>query len=433
MGSSNTTSASARSFLFLQGPIGWFFSRLAARLSGDGHEVHRINLHGGDRLFWSRSGAVDFRGDRLEWPEFVSNYMDQWAVTDLILFGDCRPMHQDALRVAAERGVTSHVFEEGYLRPNWITMERGGVNANSSLPRDSRYYLEAAGTAMVSEPMDLIASSPLRRTLEGALYHAVMLLTRQSYRGYRTHRPWHPFLDLAHSFTRRFRDPSGRRRSRRLAQQLVIQNRPYFLFPLQLDSDAQIRYHSAFQRMQPAIEYVIRSFAHHAPREAILVITEHPMETGVVDFQSIVRGFASDAGIIDRVVFLSGGTPQYLLPLCEGLATVNSTLGFQALSCGAPVIALGAALYALKGLTFQEGLNKFWRHRTAPDAILFDAFRRVLVARTQINGGFYSGQGIAMAVDRAARRLQKSSASTTPAARRYPTNGVTDATVGAKA
>ncbi|WP_250313331.1 capsular polysaccharide export protein, LipB/KpsS family, partial [Escherichia coli] len=31
-------------------------------------------------------------------------------------------------------------FEEGYLRPQFITVEEGGVNAYSSLPRDPDFY-----------------------------------------------------------------------------------------------------------------------------------------------------------------------------------------------------------------------------------------------------------------------------------------------------
>ena len=42
-----------RNYLFLQGPIGSFFSRLAARLKDQGHGVHRINFNGGDRVFAS--------------------------------------------------------------------------------------------------------------------------------------------------------------------------------------------------------------------------------------------------------------------------------------------------------------------------------------------------------------------------------------------
>ncbi|WP_338073070.1 hypothetical protein [Halochromatium salexigens] len=32
------------------------------------------------------------------------------------------------------------MFEEGYLRPDYITVEEGGANRFSSLPRDPAYY-----------------------------------------------------------------------------------------------------------------------------------------------------------------------------------------------------------------------------------------------------------------------------------------------------
>ncbi|WP_458339329.1 capsular polysaccharide export protein, LipB/KpsS family, partial [Bordetella pertussis] len=34
--------------------------------------------------------------------------------------------------LARASGVRVHVFEEGYFRPHWVTLERGGVNAHSS-------------------------------------------------------------------------------------------------------------------------------------------------------------------------------------------------------------------------------------------------------------------------------------------------------------
>ena len=48
-----------RSFLFLQGMATQFFAKLGAALAKKGHDVHRINFNGGDKLFWMRSGAVD--------------------------------------------------------------------------------------------------------------------------------------------------------------------------------------------------------------------------------------------------------------------------------------------------------------------------------------------------------------------------------------
>jgi capsular polysaccharide export protein len=41
-------------------------------------------------------------------------------------------MHMVAHQMARLVGVRVHVFEEGYIRPNWLTLERDGVNGNSA-------------------------------------------------------------------------------------------------------------------------------------------------------------------------------------------------------------------------------------------------------------------------------------------------------------
>ena len=406
MGGNSAIGTSPRSFLFLQGPIGPFFSRLAQRLAADGHAVHRINFHGGDRLFWRLAGAVDFRGGAAEWPAFLCELLGRRCITDLVLFGDCRPMHRVALAAAAERKLPAHVFEEGYLRPNWITLERGGVNGNSLLPHDPQYYRESVRSAPRRGETP-VASSFVRRAFEDVLYHTAMAVTRHYYRGYRTHRPWHPYVDYAHAAGRFLHRPLVKRRTVARCERLAARPQHYFVFPLQLDADTQIRHHSVFRRMQPAIEHVIASFARHAPGDALLSVTEHPLETGVAGLKLIVDRCAADFGVHSRVVYFEGGTPDRLLRGSRGVITVNSTIGLRALSWGLPVTTLGQAVYALPGLTFQGTVDEFWRHAAPPDPILFAAFRRVLVVRTQINGGFYSASGISMAVREAASRLQQ--------------------------
>ena len=102
---------------------------------------------------------------------------------------------------------------------------------------------------------------------------------------------------------------------------------------------------------------------------------------------------------------LTRGSPAALVNAARGLVTVNSTIGITALAANIPVIALGTAIYGLPGLTHQAHLDVFWRAPQPPDAALFAAFHRVVAARTQINGGFYSAQGIALAVEGALQRL----------------------------
>ena len=407
--------STARSFLFLQGPIGLFFSRLAQRLLDDGHEVHRINLHAGDRLFWRLPSAVDYRMGALKWPEFFSACLNQWRVTDLLLFGDCRPLHQAAIRIAAERDVRLHVFEEGYLRPHWITMESGGVNANSSLPRNPELYREAVRSTARWGGSTSVKYSFARRASEDVLYHAAMVLAGSLYPGYRTHRPWPPYVEYAHAAGRFLRKPLAKRRLSHLVKNLARDAQLYYLFPLQLNADVQIRQHFSSGRMESAIEQVIASFARCAPKNTMLVLTEHPLETGVIDLKRFARRCGEAHGVASRLLCLEGGSPRELVRGCRGMITVNSTMGPVAMECGVPVVALGRALYSMPGLTFQGALDDFWRDAAPADPDLFDAFRRVVAARTQIPGGFYSASAIELAVRGAAHRLEHFAAQAPPA------------------
>ncbi|WP_277873339.1 hypothetical protein [Sphingomonas paeninsulae] len=132
-----------RVFLMLQGPPGPFFWGLAEKLRREGAEVHRINLSGGDAYDWPGE-AVRYRGRMSDWPLYVDRFMRTNQVTDVLLFGDCRPVHIAARQMAQLRHIRVHVFEEGYVRPNWMTLERNGVNGNSSFVRDPLRILHRA-------------------------------------------------------------------------------------------------------------------------------------------------------------------------------------------------------------------------------------------------------------------------------------------------
>jgi capsular polysaccharide export protein len=56
-------------------------------------------------------------------------------------------------------------------------------------------------------------------------------------------------------------------------------------------------------------------------------------------------------------------------------------------------------------LTFQGSLDAFWTEATPPVSATFDCFRRVVAARTQVNGGFFSKAGLELAVARSLAAL----------------------------
>ena len=179
---------------------------------------------------------------------------------------------------------------------------------------------------------------------------------------------------------------------------LIKSDKIFFLFPLQLESDAQIYTHSPFSNNRQVIQKVLRSFAEYAPSDSELVIKNHPLSTGIPNHKKTVADIAFEYHIESRVIFLESGDLSPLLKETKGVIVVNSTSGTQALQQGKPVITLGKALFDMPGLTFQEGLDRFWKHATPPDKKLFNAYHNVLMHKTQINGDFYSDTGIALAV-----------------------------------
>ena len=395
-----------RKFLFLQGSASQFFGHLGVALRSRGHSVRRINFNGGDLFFWPLADAVNFTGDIERWPDFLEDCLAKWAITDIILLGDCRPLHQEAVKLAAGLDVSVYVFEEGYLRPNWITLEKGGVNALSSLGRDARWFIEAARDLPPwTEPAEAINSMP-RRAIEDISYVVATTLLAWLFPAYRSHRPWSSWVEYTGGARRFLKKPGAKRRLAQTLDDLAASDRPYYLFPLQLEADSQIRLHSRFGGIKRAMEYVIESFAQFAPDDAALLITEHPLDTSPFNWSQVAAETAAKHGVADRVRFFEGGSPERTILGCRGVVTVNSTLGYLALSLGKPLIALGTAIYGIPELTFQAGLDRFWREGSPPNVTVFDAFRRVVAARTQINGSFYSNAGLKLAIDGAIERLE---------------------------
>lgn len=393
--------APKRSFLFLQGPHGSFFPRLGAALVADGHRVRRINFNGGDRATWT--GGDSFRGFERSWPRHVAHYMAQHAITDLIVFGDARPAHAVAITAAAASGIRVHVFEEGYIRPDWITLEREGVNGNSRLPRDPEWYVREAQSLPPVPDHSSIPSFSTGRGWAAFFYYAEVMLQHWRFPFHRTHRDRNPVWEGI-TYLRRFRRRDEE--AARIAKDILrIADRKFFIFPLQLNSDYQIRIHSPFGTMYRAIDVVMESFARAAPAAVALLIKEHPLDSGLNDWRTVIDARARQLGIADRVVFVEHGDLLQMIEDAQGMVVINSTSGTLALARGKPVKALGNPVYDIAGLTDPQPLDAFWSVPQPPAAGLYDAFCRVLVNRCLIHGAFLSNIGIELLVTESARRL----------------------------
>jgi capsular polysaccharide export protein len=392
-----------RTFLFLQGPPGPLFRRLGEAISERGLVVRRINLSGGDLRDWP-DADVNFRGRFSDWPAFFDQYLRKHGVTDLMLFGDCRPYHVSARGIAELRNVRTHVLEEGYLRPDWMTLEPEGVNANSTLSRHKGWYLEEAKRLPPEPVLPRVTASFRRRARDSYWYYHSVFCGRIRFPHYRSHRTTPVLLEglgWLWKFARRW---SRERRAHAVLRSLA--GKSQFLLPLQLSGDYQIRTHSLFPDMQSAVVYIIQSFAAHAPVDVHLMLKGHPLDPGFFNWSRFVRRIAKRLGIGGRIHFVDGGDLDDMLEMALGMVCVNSTSASLALARGMKVCTIGEAVYDMPGLTHQGHLDTFWTRSTPPEPGVYQAFRRVLVDRILVRGGLSSESAVETLVESILERLR---------------------------
>lgn len=394
--------ASRRDFLFLQGPPGPFFRLLGQELKQLGYGVHRINLSGGDQFDWPK-GSANFRGTAQAWPMFFDRFVRANRITDLVLYGDCRPIHQAAVRMAKLRGVRIFVFEEGYIRPDWMTLERDGVNGHSPFDRDPQLIL-ASSYWLTDVPQAPPITADFRRRARDSYWHYHHVVTgRLRFPFYRTHRS-HSILGEGIGWLVKLK--RKRRRARQAEEVLAaIKGRKFILFPLQLTGDYQIRTHSPFGSMPQAVDYVVESFAAYAPSDLLLLVKEHPLDASWRNWRTYLKRRARRLGIEDRVLCIDGGDLQELSAMAAGMVCVNSTSGTLALENQIPVLVLGDAVYDVPGITHQAGLDSFWSKPERPDAELYAAFKKALHAKCLVRGGLASASAVETLIHNSVERL----------------------------
>ena len=384
-----------RNFLLLQGPHGPFFGLLADRLTDTGATVHRIGFNAGDRVFWGRrAGFIPFRGQLDEWLGFLKAQLDALGITDIVLYGDTRPIHAQAVELAQTRDLTIHVFEEGYLRPYWSTYERGGSNGNSVL---AHLTLPEIRARIARTPESHIEApdhwGALREHMFwGALYHFCVLCQIP-----RPKLAPHRHVTVGHEFRLYLRKlavmPFKYLRNRLALLRIRRGGFPYHIALLQLEHDANFRAHSSFADQGEFIRKVIASFAKGAPAHHHLVFKAHPLEDGRLPVGPLIRKYAAEFGIADRTHFLTGGKLGRILDSAVTAVTVNSTSAQQVLWRGIPLCTFGRSVYDKPELVSHQPLPEFFATPDQPDRAAYLDYRDFLLRTSQFPGSYYSARG----------------------------------------
>lgn len=380
-----------RRVLLLQGPMGPFFSRLAQRLRSHGAKVWKVNFNAGDDLFYAEGDVIRFHETQAQWPARLGELVRTLHIDAIVLFGQTRAWHAEAGAVAQRLGLALFVFEEGYVRPDYVTLELGGVNAYSTISQDAAFYRQLPPDT-VAPPLP--TGQRFRHVMQVAMRYAWATWSgRRRYPNYRHHRDLCPLTEGP-----RWWRGAARKWWYRLADQpharwvvTPAAHKRYFLVPLQVHNDSQILHHSPFADVVSFIEAVLQSFVRHAPPDTSLVIKHHPLDRPYNDYAALLRRRAAALGLAGRVRYVHDLHLPTLIKGALGVVTINSTTGLQALYHGTPVVTLGQCLYAIRGLVHQGPLDAFWSAPGVVDEELFHRFRSHLIRQTQLNGSFYAG------------------------------------------
>jgi capsular polysaccharide export protein len=376
--------------LLRQGPHGPFFKRVAAALQAAGAgKVMKIDFNAGDALY-SPADALAYHGKMSDWPAYIDRFLVDHQIDCVMVFGDCRPIHQTARTVAHAHGAQFWTFEEGYVRPNFITFEPHGVNGHSRLPTQRADY-------DAWKPVQLPDQLPIKSSFGIAALHAMAYfiaakLMHWHFPHYKHHRP----LVLLDGL--RWVRGLGRKWWYRFAERDALKdlqghggNKNYFLSVLQVAIDAQVREHSPYASIEQYIRESIASFATHAPADAVLLVKHHPMDRAYADYSGLIKLLRKHHGLNDRLRYIHDQHLPTLMTYAQGLVTINSTVGLSAMDHGIAVKTLGLAIYDMAGLTSQRSLDDFWKHAylDRPEPALHQKFVNYVITHTQINGNFY--------------------------------------------
>ncbi|MTH33243.1 capsule biosynthesis protein CapA [Paracoccus limosus] len=389
-----TRPADQRIFLMLQGPHGPFFDQLARLLRAAGSTVWRAGFNAGDEFFWKdKAHFIRHTGTPEEWPQHLERLIAEKRVTDIVLYGDVRPVHAAARQAAQRHGLVLHVFEEGYLRPFWITYERGGSNGRSALVgiplREMRHALRGTSGEPRSRP-PAHWGDMRQHKFYGALYHFFVLIANRRYAGYRTHRQIGVLQEFRLNLRRLLMTPIDMVAQWRETRAVRRGGFPYVLVPMQLEHDSNFVAHSPYERMAEFTDEVLTEFANFAPRHHHVVFKAHPLEDGRGGIRQAIADKARGMGIADRVHYVRGGKLAQLLNQARAVVTVNSTSAQQALWRGLPVKAMGRAVYDKPGIVSHQELAEFLKEPKPPQPAAYRHYRDFLLESSQVPGGFYS-------------------------------------------
>lgn len=380
-----------KNILFLQGPVSYFFKDMID-CTKDNNNVFHITFNAADEFFTDKNYICPFKDIKENFESFLSNFLTNNKIDIVFLFGDERYFHKVVTNLinGKFKKVKIFVFEEGYVRPNYITIEENGVNNNSkSFPKNINFYKSLKLKKPDVSKNLFFKNQSLNMHIYSIIYSIILFLFHYKYPHYKHHKNINPFLHSFWGIRSLFRKILYKFTEKR-ERDFLKENKEYFLVPLQVYNDFQVISHSNFKSVKKMIEYVLTSYKKNNVNE-YLVFKHHPMDRGIKNYKKHIDNLISKLEIDkNKIIYIHECNLPLFLKKAKGIITINSTVGISALYHHKPVKILGLANYNISNLTNKEyTLDLFWKKQYKPNIKILKNFYNYTLVKTQINGSFY--------------------------------------------
>ena len=377
--------------LLLMGPLGSFFARLAVHLESRGANLTKLcfPLH---EFGFPAHQRVGYAGPMEDYKPFLRSLILDRGIRHLFMYGDFIDPHRLAIELVREMNaenalphtIEAWVFELGYVRPNYVTLELERVNARSNLNLPAEFYLDLPA-------IDDIPHAARDCGIRWRKCWKLPTFIQHAFTPY-------PIISGPHKLQPKpsylLAQVAGLLRkylyriSERSIHKRLLDGTRYTLVPLQVSSDSQVSLGSGYTGMEPFIAQLIASFASYAPSDERLAFKHHPRDRGYNHYGALIKDLARRHGVAERVLYFHDGALGPILKGAKAVLTINSTVGLQALYHDVPTKVLGRTFYNLPGLTDQQPLRVFWSSPQPSDRNLYRRFYCYMIETTQINGNF---------------------------------------------
>lgn len=378
-----------KNILLLQGPVGPFFKKLDNQFKAKGAKTFRIGFNAGDCLFSNPDNYTAYKDTQENWQKFILEYLKINKIDKIFLFGDCRFYQNIAVKAALSLDREVYVFEEGYIRPHYVTLEKFGVNNFSHLSRNPDFFKKQEEIE-IKKPEHASPNAIFNWGIVMTYYFVAKLL-HFKYPNYKHHRNYSVIEEFFYGLRSLIRKPLYSFNDKKYNEKIKGHlSKKYFLVPLQTHNDFQILQHSGYGSIEKFIIEVIESFAKNANKEHWLIFKHHPIDRGRKNYKNFIFEQALEVGLQERILVIHDLSLPMCLQNALGTVTINSTVGLSSLYHEIPTITLGNALYDIEGLTCKGmKIDDFWKMYKEPDMELFRKYRSFIIDQTQLNGSFY--------------------------------------------